>query len=103
VEAVFMAKSKKELIVEAANDIGVPKTFTEMLGWIVHFAFRLWDEPVLLECQKRKKALLIKFKGSAYLNTVKIEPFEYEIASKLGRNVNSIRRSLERLRKMHKV
>ena len=98
-----VVKSKRELIVEAANDVGVPKTTPELLSWIVRFFLRLWDEPALREWRANRKELLANWRGAGQPNITQTEQFQYDLYCKLERNVYSIRRSLDRLRKMGKI
>lgn len=73
-----------------------------MLGWIIDFVLRLWDEPVLRECLASRE-VLEKREGSAYLWIAYSQEFYEALSRKLGRDSGSIRRSMKRLRQIHKL
>jgi len=84
----------RERLVRAALKTGIPKTFGDYLGWIIKFLLYLWDEPVRQEWNATQSELRARgIENSAYT-----KEYEYALAQKTGRNVYSIRRSLERIR-----
>jgi len=94
-------KELRELVAEAANDCGVPKTVAEMVGWIFRCAFRFYDEPILRVLQddaaERKKA------GIPSRAVVLTKESLYDISKRTGRNIYSIKRSIKRLCSMGKA
>ena len=87
----------KEWIAESAHDVPVPETKAHLFGWMIRFLYRLWDTPVVREWQLTQRELLA---SGVFANTYNKE-YEYAVAAKVGRNVYSVRRSLERTRKLH--
>jgi hypothetical protein len=84
----------RELLVRAAVDTGVPKTFGDYLGWIIKFILYLWDEPVREEWNATQSEL----RSNGIENSAYTKDYEYALVQRTGRNVYSIRRSLKRIR-----
>lgn len=83
----------RELLVQAAVDTGIPRTVGEYLGWLIRFALRLWDEPIVREWESTRAEL----KEKGIYSTTYTKEYEYALAKRTGRNVFSVRRSLKRI------